>query len=243
MERGLENADIQSEAMKAIETRRKAGENGFAIPKRPAAAILGLLLVSAALPLDAQVRAQVPVPTPVFKEQYYRMFRMRLNRDPDNFIENIYWLERAIAADFANPLYALARIETEEQWEKYRLLFMTHLNVKMVEQYLFLGNMWNKRRAFFFNAPWKEQNLESLETAENTFRSALFYWDEAQKWADLASARRFRFVELPGAQFWADSVHRIGLGELDYGRTIRRELANIESVRESFLAMPDPVPW
>jgi len=197
--------------------------------------IFCLALFSVAVPSHAR-----PI---VFKEQFYRLFRMHLTRDPDNFIENIYWLERALAADFANPLFALALIETEAQWEKYRYLFRMHLNVKMVEQYLFLGNMWNRRRAFFFNAPWRDQNLESLEIAENTFRSAMHFWEEAQRWAELARDRRFRFVELPRVQFWADSAYRIEIGELDYGRTIRRELANIERVREQFLAMPDPIPW
>ena len=198
-------------------------------------AVFCLLLFSAAVPANAYFVT--------FKEQFFRLFHMQLQRDPDNFIENIFWLERALAADFANPLFALALIETEIQWEKYRYLFMMHLNVKMVEQYLFLGNMWNKRRAFFFNAPWREQNLESLEIAENTFRVAMHYWDEARRWAELARQRRFRFVELPRVQFWVDSAYRIEIGELDYGRTIRRELANIQRVREQFQAMPDPVPW
>ncbi|MCL2190457.1 MAG: hypothetical protein FWB79_00525 [Treponema sp.] len=200
-----------------------------------ATAVLCLALFSAAVPADAY--------TVTFKEQFYRLFHMHLTRDPDNFIENIFWLERALAADFANPLHALALIETEIQWELYRYLFMMHLNVKMVEQYLFLGNMWNKRRAFFFNAPWRDQNLESLEIAEKTFRAAMYYWEAAQRWAALARDRRFRFVELPRVQFWVDSAYRIETGDLNYGRTIRRELANIQRVREQFRAMPDVIPW
>ena len=197
--------------------------------------ILCLILFSATVPSHAH-----PI---VFKEQFYRLFHMHLQRDPDNFIENIYWLERALAADFANPLFALALIETETQWELYRYLFRMHLNVKLVEQYLFLGSMWSRRRAFFFNAPWREENLESLEIAEDTFRAAMHFWDEAQRWAALARDRRFRFIELPRVQFWVDSAYRIEIGDLDYGRTIRRELANIERMREQFQAMPDPIPW
>jgi len=178
-----------------------------------------------------------------FKEQFYRLFHMHLQRDPDNVMENIYWLERALAADFANPLFALARIETEAQWEKYRYLFMMHLNVKMVEQYLFLGAMWSRRNVYFFNAPWRAANLESLDTAETVFLAATYYWDEARRWAALARQRRFLFIELPRVQFWADSAYRIEIGELDYGRTIRRELANIERMRGQLRAMPDPVPW
>ena len=71
-----------------------------------------------------------------FKEQSYRLFHVHHNSDPDTIMENIYWLERALEAPFCNPLYALALIENETQWEKYRYLFMMHLNIKMVEQHL-----------------------------------------------------------------------------------------------------------
>ncbi|MDR3303254.1 MAG: hypothetical protein LBS86_02455, partial [Treponema sp.] len=111
-----------------------------------------------------------------YKEQFYRLYHIHYNQYPDDSIENIRWLEQALKADFANPLNAVARIENEIQWEKYRYLFMMHLNLKMIEQYIALGNKWNKRTAYFYNAPWRDQNLKSLETAETCFRIALVYW-------------------------------------------------------------------
>ncbi|MDR2494178.1 MAG: hypothetical protein LBD24_03035, partial [Spirochaetaceae bacterium] len=96
-----------------------------------------------------------------YKEQFYRLYHLHYSQNPADTMENIYWLEQALKADFANPLHALTRIENPTEWEKYRYLFMMHLNLKVVEQYLFLGNKWNKRNAYFFNAPWKAQNLES----------------------------------------------------------------------------------
>ena len=108
-----------------------------------------------------------------YKEQYYRLFHLHYIQYPDDSMENIYWLERALKADFCNPLHALALIENETQLEKYRYLFTMHINIKLAEQYLFLGNKWNKRNAYFYNAPWKEQNLDSLKTAETCFRTAL----------------------------------------------------------------------
>jgi hypothetical protein len=172
-----------------------------------------------------------------YKEQYYRLYHLHYIQYPDDTIENIYWLEKALKADFCNPLYALALIEDETQWEKYRHLFTMHINIKMVEQYLFLGNKWNKRNAYFYNAPWKEQNLESLETAENCFRTALYYWDEALVSAQKANDRRFRWINLQRVQFWEDEVFRIENGKLNYARTIERELALLQKVREKFQAM------
>jgi hypothetical protein len=112
-----------------------------------------------------------------------------------------------------------------------------HLHLKLIEQYLYLGNKWNKRNAYFYNAPWKEQNLESLKTAETCYRAALSYWETAQSWADKALEKRFRFIDLERARFWQDEASRISSGALDYGAIIGRELALLQHVRERFEAM------
>ena len=174
-----------------------------------------------------------------YKEQYYRLFHVHLIQYPDDTMENIYWLEKALKAPFCNPLFALAHIENEVQWEKYRNLFMMHINIKLTEQYLFLGNKWNKRNAYFYNAPWKVQNLDSLDTAETCFRTALYYWDEALSWAEKLKDRRFRWINLQRAQFWEDEAGRIENRKLDYAKTIHRELALLQSVRERFQNMDE----
>ncbi|MDR3115833.1 MAG: hypothetical protein LBU25_09980 [Treponema sp.] len=169
-----------------------------------------------------------------YKEEYFRLYHLHYIQYPDDTMENIYWLEKALQADFANPLYAVALIEDEVQWEKYRYLFMMHLNLKLIEQYLFLGNKWNKGQAYFYNAPWKEQNLKSLETAETCFKTALWYWKDALAWAGKAGERRFRFINLERVQYWQDEAHRIQGQALDYEKIIRRELSLLQKVRERF---------
>jgi hypothetical protein len=114
-----------------------------------------------------------------------------------------------------------------------------HAHLKLIEQYLYLGNKWNKRNAYFYNAPWKEQNLESLNTAETCYRAALSYWDAAQSWAEKALEGRFRFINLERVQFWQDEAARVGSGALDYGKIIGRELTLLQKVREKFEAMDE----
>ncbi|MDR3301637.1 MAG: hypothetical protein LBT01_03795 [Spirochaetaceae bacterium] len=174
-----------------------------------------------------------------FKEQYYKLYHLHLIQYPDDTMENIYWLEKTLAADFANPLYAMASIEDKIQWEKYRYLFMMHVNLKLIEQYVFLGNKWNKRNAYFFNAPWKTENLDSLNTAENCYRTALYYWSAAKEWAEKAHEKRFYFIRLPRVQFWDDEAFRIGNGDLDYQKTLNRELTRLQNTRAAFEAMDD----
>ena len=177
----------------------------------------------------------------MYKEQYYKLFHIHYSQYPDDTLENIFWLELALKANFANPLYAMARIETPEQYEKYCYLFMMHLNLKMIEQYIFLANKFNKRYAYFYNAPWKEENLKSLDIAEKYFETARYYWTEAVSWAEKARDGRFRFMRLERIQFWEDQAYRIiEIKTLDYGKTLDRELTRLYSVREQFQAMEGP---
>lgn len=199
---------------------------------------ISLIVLSAFLFMLVPVRASAYYVQ--YKEQYYRLYHLHLNRYPDDTMENIYWLEQALKADFCNPLYAIALIENETEWEKYRYLFTMHLNLKLVEEYLALGNKWDKKKAYFYNAPWKEENLESLETAETCYTTARHYWDEAIKWATKAREKRFYFLSLKRVSFWEDEAYRImEEGSLDYGRTIERELKRLNEVRETFRAMDE----
>ncbi len=172
-----------------------------------------------------------------YKEQFYELYHIHYNQYPDDTMENIYWLERAVEADFCNPLYAMGKIADEKAWEKYRNMMMMHINLKLVEQHLRLGSKWDKQVAYFYNAPWKTQNLDSLKTAETCYTAALYYWNEAKIWAEKANVREFRFLFLLDLQSWEDERERIATGKLDYERTINRELARLEKVRADFLAM------
>lgn len=174
-----------------------------------------------------------------YKEEFYKLYHTHYNQYPDDTMENIYWLERAVEADFCNPLYALGKITNDKDWEKYRYLFMMHLNLKLVEQHLRLGIKWDKQIAYFYNAPWKAQNLDSLNTAETCYNAALYYWNEAKIWAERANVREFKFLFLMDLQAWEDERERIAMGSLNYERTIGRELARLAKVRSDFLAMDE----
>lgn len=154
---------------------------------------------------------------------------------PLDIAENIYWLEEALRADFANPLYALARIENTREWEKYRALFTMHINLKLIDLYLLWGSKYMKFEAYFYNYPWKEQNLESLKKAETLFSYAFVYWEEAKKYADAAGD--FPWLYLTDLNNWEDELYRIQTGELDYERIINRHLDKLFEVRAAFEAM------
>ena len=172
----------------------------------------------------------------LYAEQFYRLFRMNFYTYPEDALENIFWLERALRADFANPLNALARIEDEEDWARYRSLFRMHVNLKLVEQYLLLASKYDKRNAYFFNEPWKETNLKSLEKARTIYSMADYYWEEALRWsAEVPSS----FTVLEDVQFWEDENHRIRTGDLDYREIIHKHLNRVDEVIRTFEEMDE----
>ena len=173
----------------------------------------------------------------IYKEQLYRLHHEQLYMDPLDIAENIHWLEEALRADFANPLNALATIHNPQEWETYRNLFTMHLNLKLVEIYLQWGSKYNKFEAYFFNAPFKRQNLESLDIAEKLFKYALVYWSQAKDWSIKAGANKW--INLPEIQFWHDEQSRIQDGSLDYAAIIAKHLQRLATVRAKFKAMDD----
>lgn len=173
----------------------------------------------------------------IYKEQLYELNHRQLSMYPEDFAANIAWLELALAADFANPLYALAEIETPADWELYRALFWMHINLHLVDQYLGWARGYVKFDARFYNYPWREENLESFERADSLFDIALYYWGEAVRWSDEASG--FRWLHLEEIQFWADQSFRIQSGELDYDAIIFRHRERLAEVRAEFMAMDE----
>jgi hypothetical protein len=193
--------------------------------------IFALAVLVAVIAVEAQAYRLI------YKEQLYELNHQQLSMYPEDYAANIAWLERALDADFANPLYALAEIETPREWEYYRNLFWMHLNLHLVDQYLGWAAGYMKFDAYFYNHPWREDNLESLLRAENLFSLARYYWQEAIHWS--SQAANFPWLNLEEVQAWEDQSWRIEHGELDYGAIIERHQQRLERVRAEFQAMDE----
>ena len=172
-----------------------------------------------------------------YKEDYYKLFHVHYQQYPDDVIENIYWLEQAVKADFCNPLYAPVKINDEKDWEKYRYLFMMHINLKLIEQHMRLGRTYDKQVAHFYDAPWRDAYIENLNKAKTCYEAGLYYWREAKLWAEKANVGKFKFLILQDIQNWEDERERIGSGKLDYEKILNRELTRVNKVIEEFTAM------
>jgi hypothetical protein len=171
----------------------------------------------------------------LYAEEYYKLYHEHLHHYPDDTMEDISYLETALKADFANPLYALAPIKDKTEWQRYRYLFTMHVNLKLIASYLTLGNKYDKMVAYFYNYPWKRQNLDSLNTAEQVYRVAYGYWAKAKEWS--ARAWAMRDIHLDAIEEWQDESFRIETGDLNYQETIDSQLARLAKVRSDFQNM------
>jgi len=172
-----------------------------------------------------------------YKEDFYKLYHVHYQQYPDDCIENIYWLEKAVEADFCNPLYAMAKIETEKQWEKYRYLFQMHVNLKLIEQHLRLGRIYDKKCVYFYDTPWKDEYLNNLEKTLSCYEAGLYYWQEAKLWFEKANASSFNFLFITELQNWEDERERIKTGELNYEKMLNREIERVKKAIDELLAM------
>ena len=171
----------------------------------------------------------------LYAEQFYKLYHSHYIQYPEDSAENIYYLETALKRPFVNPLNALGVIETEEEWERYRVLFTMHVNLKLIEQYRLLAVKYDKFDAYFYNYPWKQENLRSLQMAELYYNDALYYWDKVIEQVDILSELKYIYIE--GLEYWEDELYRIRSGELDYNEFINNDLNRLQAVREAFEAM------
>lgn len=178
-----------------------------------------------------------------YKEDFYKLYHVHHQQLPDDIIENIWWLEQAVKSDFCNPLYAYTKIENEQEWEKYRYLFQMHLNLKLVEQHLRLGRIYDKKVAYFYDAPWKDEYLRNLEKAKSCYEICYTYWQEASLWAEKANTGKFKFLFITGLQNWEDERERVNSGKLDYRKTLDRELSRLNQVIADLEEMNKTEEW
>lgn len=185
----------------------------------------------------------IPFQTHAYKikyvEGFYRLYVESFYDYSHDVNRNIFYLKAALGVPFSNPLYAIAEIENELEWEKYRYLMYMHINLKLTDSFLKLANSLDKQNAYFYNAPWKESNIKSLNEAELYYREAKKYWIDALEWSKKASHEKFMFLHLEDIQHFEDESHDIQTGELNYNDIINRHLTRLKNVRDQFEAMDD----
>ncbi|BCR21388.1 hypothetical protein [Borrelia miyamotoi] len=174
-----------------------------------------------------------------YAEQWYVIFNEQIKRKPDNYKRNIFFLKNALKYPFGNPNYSLSKIETREEWNKYKLLFKMHVNLLLVKQHLYLGDLFDTRYAYFYKTPKKNAILENLNKATNLYKIAADYYTEALKYHKQLHKYKFTKIQSNRITNWEDEYYRIEMNELNYYNIIEKELIRIEKTKEFFKNKPN----
>ncbi|WKC78315.1 hypothetical protein QIA31_04515 [Borreliella turdi] len=169
-----------------------------------------------------------------YAEQWYVIFSAQMKKNPENYKKNIFFLQKALKYPFGNPKYSLTKIETKEQWTKYKLLFKMHVNLLLVKQNLYLGNLFDTRNLYFFKTPEKNGIILNLEKSKKIYKMAINYYDEALKYHKKLESYKFIKLETDGITNWENEYHKISLKELDYYDIIKKELLRIDETKAFF---------
>jgi len=160
---------------------------------------------------------------PHFLEDYYQLYGMKLYYNENSLRKNIEMLRRGLNSKFRHPSNAIVKVETEQEYLKYRKLMFMHMNILIMRNYMRIAVRYDMQKIYFYNAEYAEEISESLKIAEQFYKDALPYWREAKKHATEASRIRLT-TKLSNIE---SERYSIISGELDFEKIINRHIRDI----------------
>jgi hypothetical protein len=161
---------------------------------------------------------------PHYVEDFYQLYGMKLYYDENSLRENISRLSAALSTKFRHPSQALVKIETEEEYEKYKNLLLMHINYLIMRDHLKIAARYDKQRIYFYNMDYAQAISESLDIADSMYDQALPYWREVKRYAEKASKYKIT-TELSHME---SERYAIIHGETDFEKTINRYKSEIK---------------
>lgn len=162
---------------------------------------------------------------PRFFEDYYELYGLTQGYRVAELKENIYFLYVARSAPFRHPRNSLCKIETEQQYHKYRKLMFMQVNLMIMRMYLRLGSLFDKRHLYFHDLDFADDLEISFLIARTYYDEAEKYWKLAKKYAAEANEHRFE-IDLPAIE---STRFDIVTGELDFQRIIHRHRERVNA--------------
>lgn len=161
---------------------------------------------------------------PHYLEDFYQMYGRPQYYNENDLRLNIARMQTALKANFRHPSQALCKIQSDEEYYKYRNLMFMHINLLIMRDYLKIATRYDKQVVRFYDYSWQKEITESLDIASGLYREALPYWAEAKRYAERASKVRLT-TDLGTIE---SERYSIITGELDYERIIKNYLARVE---------------
>ena len=168
-----------------------------------------------------------------YVEEFYSLFAQNHMPSTDSTERNIWFLQVALNSPFKHPIQALCRIQTEEEHEQYKRLLRARIAFLIAQGFVQLGYRYDKEDVYYFNLEYAKEIAKGFTIAEECYREAIVYWDEARRVA--AEAYRRRNIRLSGGGGFIDALQnearRIHAGDINYRKTIDFRIKDLERKR------------
>jgi hypothetical protein len=169
---------------------------------------------------------------PHYLEDYYQLYGLKQYYNENSLRKNIDRLKTALNCKFRHPSEALVKIESDEEFVKYRRLMFMHINILIMRNHMSIAARYDKQKITFYNSPFAKEIKESFDTAEGIYKEAIPYWETAKKYA--ADASEIRITTDLG--FIESERFSIMNGDLDYGKIISDHLKRLALKRDKLNA-------
>jgi len=169
---------------------------------------------------------------PHYVEDFYQLYGMKQYYNENSLRKNIARLETALTCKFRHPSQALVKVESEEEYLKYRNLMFMHINMLIMRNHLKIATRYDKQKVRFHDLDFAKEIKESLDIAEGLYRKAIPYWFEARKYAQKASE-----IKITTDLGYIESErHAIMRGSTDFEKIIGDHLRRLEKKKETVSA-------
>ncbi len=170
---------------------------------------------------------------PHYLEDYYLLYGLKAYYNEVTLRQNIEKLKTALTCKFRHPSEALVKIESDDEFSRYRNLMFMHINMLIMRSYLSIAARYDKQSIKFYNEPWAKEITESLDIAASLYKEALPYWEEAVKYAEAAGEYKIS----TDLGFIENERYRIVRGDLDFGKIIENYLEKIDDKKEKLAGL------
>ncbi len=160
---------------------------------------------------------------PHYLEDFYQLYGMKQYYNENSLRKNIERLKTALNCRFRHPSEALVKIESAEEYMKYRRLMFMHINILIMRNYMSVAARYDKQKIAFHSSPFAREIKESFDIAEGLYKEAIPYWETARKYASDASEVRIT----TDLGFIESERFSIMSGDLDYGKIINDHLKKL----------------
>jgi hypothetical protein len=162
---------------------------------------------------------------PHYLEDYYLLYGMKQYYNENSLRKNIERLKIALQCKFRHPSQALVKVDSDQEYFKYRNLMFMHINMLIMRNFISIAARYDKQKIDFYNWDYAKDISESLVIAERYYNEAYPYWQKAVEYANVSSTVKIT----TDLGFIETERKNIITGDLDFGRIINNYLSGLQS--------------